>query len=93
VLTALSWMYARTGRKKEALEIMAQVDQRRAFGWQGMIYAALGDIDRSFEFMERAVQTGGLSNAVFYLKVFPWYDPLRSDPRFKDLLRHMNLPE
>ena len=57
------------------------------------IYAELGEMDRAFEFMERAIEEGSSSNAVFFLKVFPWYDPLRSDPRFENLLRRMNLLE
>jgi len=27
-----------------------------------------------------------------YLKPFPWFDSLRSDPRYTDLLHRMNLP-
>ena len=28
---------------------------------------------------------------MIYLNVYPWWDPIRDDPRFQDLLRRMNL--
>jgi len=52
------------------------------------IYAHLGDKDRAFEQLEKAFEQ---NDDVSDLKVNPKWDPLRSDPRFQDLLRRMNL--
>ena len=54
------------------------------------VYAALGHNDAAFEWLERAYEE---RDAMDLLNVWPGYDPLRSDPRFDDLLRRMNFPE
>jgi serine/threonine-protein kinase len=56
-----------------------------------VLYGQLGEKDKAFEWLERAYaeRSDGLS----LLKVDPWYDPLRSDPRFTDLLRRVGLPQ
>jgi serine/threonine protein kinase/Tfp pilus assembly protein PilF len=53
-------------------------------------YVRLGDKDRAMEWLEK----GYLERAsgIPYLKVEPLYDPLRSDPRFQDLLRRVGFP-
>jgi len=53
------------------------------------IYAALGEKDQAFEWLDRAYEAreGTLGS----LKVNPKMDNLRSDPRFSDLLRRINL--
>jgi hypothetical protein len=51
-----------------------------------LIYTALGDKDRAFEFL-RKVQYGH----VLAIKVSPAWDSLRSDPRFTEILQRMNL--
>ena len=61
-----------------------------AYGF-AVIQNGLGEIDEAFEWLERAYQD---RNAwMVFLQVVPWLDPLRSDPRFQDLLRRMNFPE
>jgi len=50
-------------------------------------YAQLGETDQAFEWLERAYEARDLS----LLKVDPYWDPLRDDPRFQDLLLRMNL--
>ena len=55
------------------------------------VYIGLGDKDQAFAWLEKAYEER--SNYVAYLKVFPIVDPLRSDPRFADLVRRVGLPE
>ena len=55
------------------------------------VYIGLGDEDKAFEWLDKAYQER--SNFVAYLKVFPIADPLRSDPRYADLLRRVGLPQ
>jgi len=50
-------------------------------------YAQLGEKEKAFEWLEKAYEGNNLG----YLKVDPYLDPLRDDPRFHDLLRRMNL--
>ena len=53
------------------------------------LYISLGEKDRAFEWLEKAYQER--SNFMAYLGVNPAVDPLRSDPRFQDLLRRIGL--
>ncbi|MCI0486092.1 MAG: winged helix-turn-helix domain-containing protein, partial [Blastocatellia bacterium] len=55
------------------------------------LYAAVGDKDRAFEWLERAFEEGDPS--LISIKVDPALDPLRADPRFDDLLRRIGFPE
>jgi hypothetical protein len=54
------------------------------------IYAALGNKEKAFEWLEKSYQDHSLAVGLG-MKSFPGFDPLRSDPRFNDLLRRMNL--
>ena len=55
-----------------------------------MIHVGLGERDQAFEWLERAYKehSGWLS----YLNVEFRLDPLRSDPRFADLVHRVGLP-
>ncbi len=53
------------------------------------IYSQLGDKDKAFEWLEKAFEER--TYTLMYLKVAPNLDPLRSDPRFTDLLRRIGL--
>ena len=87
--------YARAGRVREARECLRQLKQRSDVETVetysiAIIHAGLGEKDQAFEWLEKAYEERELG--VSFLKVDPTLDPLRSDPRFQDLLRRMNFP-
>ena len=53
-------------------------------------YVYAGDLDRAIDWLEKAFEVRDPN--LPYISVQPIYDPLRSNPRFQDLLRRMNLP-
>src|SRR5258705_6254286 len=93
-LGVLGLVYGLAGRKGEAIkglnELLA-LNKRRYVTPAALanVYIGLGDKDQAFAWLEKACQER--SNYVAYLKVFPIVDPLRSDPRFDELLRRTGL--
>jgi adenylate cyclase len=92
---ALSYAYARSGRRQDAETILKQWNEVKttksvSHYWQAITYAALGDKDTAFADLEKAYQ----DHDWFYqrIKVDPFLDPLRDDPRFDDLVKRLGLP-
>ncbi len=86
--------YAHAGRRTDALRLLAELKRRKQAGYVPAgafvnAYLGLGDYDQAFAWLERAYQEQ--SNILQFLKVHPHFDPLRDDPRFKDLLRRVGL--
>jgi tetratricopeptide (TPR) repeat protein len=85
-----------TGRRREAeqyidrLRETAKTQYVRSY-WIAAIHAALGDKDKAFAELEKAF--GEHDWFLPRLKVDPFMDQLRDDPRFKEMLKHLNLPE
>ena len=85
---------AALGRQEEAEEILARLENEskqkyvRA-EYLAMAHAALGHLDRAFEALERAYQAR--SGGLIYLHLDPGYEPLRGDPRFKELVQRIGL--
>jgi tetratricopeptide (TPR) repeat protein len=91
---ALGHTYAISGRKGEAQQLITELNEsakRRyvSLGCQAMVYAGLGDKDQALKWLQEAFDER--AGWLVYLNVDPRYDGLRSDPRFKDLLRRMKL--
>ena len=87
--------YGLAGRKAEASKILnelLELNETRYVTPAALVnvYIGLGDKEQAFVWLEKAYQER--SNYVAYLKVFPILDPLRSDPRFADLVRRVGLP-
>ncbi len=86
----LACVYARSGKQTQAWEILGNLE-RLGYGamWLGWLCAALGDRDRAFGFLEKAYQRR--EGLLASINVEPVLDPLRSDPRFADLVRRIGL--
>jgi TolB-like protein/DNA-binding winged helix-turn-helix (wHTH) protein/Flp pilus assembly protein TadD len=88
--------YARAGRRADAVRLLAELKKRKQTGYVPAgafvnAYLGLGDYPQLFDAFERAYQEQ--SNILQFLKVHPFFDPLRGDPRFKDLLRRVGLDQ
>ena len=93
-LQALGSAYARSGKRTEALKVLDQLNELSKREYvptfsRALIYANLGEKDKAFEWLGKSYEERSI--AIRDVKVTPLLDPLRSDPRFADLLRRMNL--
>ena len=96
VLAHLARAYAISGRKGEALKTLDQLKEIYKQSYVNpycfaIAYAALGEKDQAFERLEKGYEDR--AGNMDWLKVDPSLDNLRSDPRFKALLKRMNMPE
>jgi TolB-like protein len=81
---ALAAMHDRRRALQVARDLERQRGERGLFAYEiGVIHAALGDADRAFAWLVRAVQER--SGWVAYMRVDPRLDALHDDPRFDDL--------
>ena len=93
---SLAHAYALSGRRAEARKILEELKQQAKSkyispGTIADVYGALGDKDQAFALFDKAYEER--DNMVILLKVEPIFDPLRSDPRFANLLRRVGFPE
>jgi TolB-like protein/DNA-binding winged helix-turn-helix (wHTH) protein/tetratricopeptide (TPR) repeat protein len=90
--SALAYAYARSGRRDKALEILNDLNNRLNNGFLNaseiaLVYIGLGDKDQAMTWLEKAY--GERFNPSVLIR--PSFDPLRSDPRFQNLLRRIGL--
>ncbi|HKP68118.1 MAG TPA: hypothetical protein VJV05_02465 [Pyrinomonadaceae bacterium] len=95
VSTTACYAYAKTGQRDKALAIIQQLKEKEKTKyiqnyWFAICSAAVGDKDNAFAELEKAYQ-----NHDWFLqriKVDPYMDPLRGDPRFDELVKRMKFP-
>ncbi len=93
-LGVLGLVYGTAGKDREANKVLNElfeIQKRRyvtpmAFTY---VYIGLKNKDQAFVWLEKSYEER--SNPIAFLKVNPTDDPLRSDPRFADLLRRVGL--
>ena len=88
----LGHAYALSGNRAEALKSLARLREisERVYVPPyhfARIYVALGDKEQAFEWLEKSYRER--NQEMTRLKIDPFLDPLRSDPRFADLMRRV----
>ena len=96
VMGVLVRAYAHAGRRKEALRLLDELKRRQQTSYVAAApfvnaYLGLGDNEQALAWLERAYEEQ--SNMLQLIKVHPYFDPLRSDPRFVDLVHRVGLDQ
>ena len=94
VIGVLIRAYAHAGRRGNALRLLAELKKRKNAGYVPAgafvnAYLGLGDNNQTFASLEQAYKEQ--SNILQFLKVHPYFDPIRGDPRFAELVRRVGL--
>jgi tetratricopeptide (TPR) repeat protein len=88
-LIQLGGNYALCGDRKKAREMLDALlktdSSREDPSWLAWIYAPLGEKELALSALEKGYELH--SNGMVYIKVDPFFDSLRDDPRFKALLK------
>ena len=94
VIGVLIRAYAHAGRRSDAIRLLAELKRRSKEGYipAGAFvnaYLGLGDNEQAFYWLEQAYKEQ--SNILQFLKTHPYFDPIRGDPRFAELVRRVGL--
>jgi TolB-like protein/DNA-binding winged helix-turn-helix (wHTH) protein/Tfp pilus assembly protein PilF len=88
----LAYLYGVTGQRSKALRVIEDMKRRPYMDpiFLVIAYAGVGDRDNAMRLLSKGYAER--SPQMPFLKVEPFFDPLRADTRFQDLLRRMNFP-
>jgi len=91
----LAAAYAANGNRERAVKMLDDLKQRSKREYispyeMATAYVFLGEREQAFAWLHKGIDV--YDGWTELLKVDPALDPLRSDPRFQDLLRRMNFP-
>jgi len=95
-LVDAAFAYAKTGARDKAIAMIQrwkEIEKSKYMTnyWVAAAYAAVGDKDAAFVELQKAYE-----NHDWFLqriKVDPFMDPLRDDPRFDAIVRRLNFPQ
>lgn len=94
-MSGLAQSYARAGRRADALRVLnemlesAQKQESVSYGEIALVYVALNEPDKAIEMLEKAF--AARDYRLLYMRAEARFDPIRSDPRFSEIERHVGL--
>ena len=94
ITAALGYAYARSGDRAKARQLLADLhtltSRRRVSPTDfAILHTGLGQNDIALDYLEKGYQER--DGRLIQLKVNPYYESLRSDPRFHNLLKRIGL--
>lgn len=95
-LASLAGVYGLAGRRDEAFKLIDELKARARLRYVpsslfAQAYLGLGETNQALRWMERAYEEH--DQGMVYIKTYPGWDPLRSEPRFQALVLRMNFPQ
>jgi TolB-like protein len=90
----LGYTYALAGKRNKALKILDELGELIKQRYVephclALVYIGLGDKDKAFEWLDRAIRDR--SSSPTFIKVAPFFDSLKTDPRYDALVRRFGL--
>jgi TolB-like protein/Tfp pilus assembly protein PilF len=95
MLMAYGHALAVSGDKAGARKVLAELQQLSKSRYvpslyPAVMYTGLGELDQAFAWLDKAYRER--NDRLVYIAVEPIADPLRSDPRYRDLINRLHLP-
>ena len=99
-LAGLAQAYAAAGQREKAMKILKSLEEKEAngeivaSGWDGglyPIYFSLGQKEQGLAWLQKAYNKR--SDSLVFLRCWPGYEGMRTDPRFADLVSRVGIPQ
>jgi serine/threonine-protein kinase len=96
IVAVLGASYGMSGKKDKANELLELLEEDAKHSYvlpfyKAIVFLGLGKVDQVFEYLKKSYQ--GKNFWLIFLKVDPIFDSIRTDPRFKELLKKMRLDQ
>jgi Tetratricopeptide repeat len=97
VLVLLASAKAQSGDKDAAVRLLAELEELSQHRhvpsyWRTFLYLSLGNRDEAVRWLEQGIADHDGVN-IGMIKIDPWLDPLRGDPRFEVLVQKVVGPK
>lgn len=95
ILAGLGHMYGVTGQRSQALRVLKEIERMSGQHYvspyaAALVHLGLGDQEKTLELLKQSYDEK--ANWLVWLLKDPRWDPMRSDPRFQEIVRRVGFP-